>query len=147
MAQVEKIARSLYEHWNKREFDKIESLYDDDCEIVIVGSDTRFRGRSGALEFERMWADAFPDGKVTIDKVVTAGDCAVVEYTGTGTQTGKLRTPGGDIEATGRSVTLRLCDVMEFRGERIRALRTYFDSAALLMQLGVMPETQAVRTA
>src|SRR6266446_3850523 len=39
-----RIARSLYDHWNERQFDKIAELMAADSEIVLVGSDTRFRG-------------------------------------------------------------------------------------------------------
>src|ERR1700674_4173701 len=55
------IARSLYEHWNERQFDKVAELVAADGEIVLVGSDTRFRGPSGAIEFSPMWAGGFPD--------------------------------------------------------------------------------------
>jgi steroid delta-isomerase-like uncharacterized protein len=134
------IARALYARWNSREFDGVAELLADDGEIVLVGSDTHFRGPDGAIEFSRMWADGFPDGRVTIDRVTGSGDFVTVQYTGRGTQTGTLRGPGGDIPATGRSVTLHLCDVHEIRSGKIRSMQTYFDSASLLTQLGVMPE-------
>jgi ketosteroid isomerase-like protein len=40
-------------------------------------------------------------------------------------------------------VTLELCDVHTIRDGKIRSVRTYFDSASLLTQLGVMPEAGA----
>ena len=134
------IARSLYEHWNERQFDKVAELVAADGEIVLVGSDTRFRGPSGAIEFSQMWADGFPDGRVKIDNVIASGDHVVVQFTGTGTQTGALKSPIGEIPATGRSITLNLCDVQEIRDGKIRLVQSYFDSASMLMQLGVMPE-------
>jgi steroid delta-isomerase-like uncharacterized protein len=134
------IARSLYDNWNERQFDKTAELMAAEGEIVLVGSDTRFRGPSGAIEFSQMWADGFPDGRVKIDNVVAAGDHVVVQYTGKGTHTGALRSPAGEIPATGRSVTLDLCDVQEIRDGKIRSVQSYFDSASMLMQLGVMPE-------
>ena len=137
------IARNFYEHWNAREFERVAELIAEDGEIVIVGSDTRFRGPDGSLEFSRMWADGFPDGKVTIDRTVASADTVVVEFTGRGKHTGTLRGPAGDIPATGRSVTLHLCDVHDIRGGKIRKLSSYFDSASLLQQLGVMAEARA----
>ncbi|MGB2954224.1 MAG: ester cyclase [Gaiellaceae bacterium] len=137
------IPRKLYEHWNAREFDRVAELIADDGEIVIVGSGTRFRGPEGSHEFSRMWADGFPDGKVTIDRTIASGDTVVVEFTGRGTHTGTLRGPAGDIPATGRSVTLQLCDVLDIRNGKIQRLNSYFDSASLLQQLGVMPEARA----
>jgi steroid delta-isomerase-like uncharacterized protein len=134
------IARSLYSYWNERQFDRVAELMAEDGEIVLVGSGTRFRGPDGSLKFSRMWADAFPDGRVEIDRVISAGDQVVLQFTGRGTHTGPLRSSGGEIPATGRSVTLNLCDVHEIRNGKIHSVESYFDSASLLTQLGVMPE-------
>lgn len=134
------IARKLYQHWNARDFDRLAELMTADGEIVLVGSDTRFRGPDGAQEFSRMWADGFPDGRVEIDRVIASGDRVCVEFTGRGTHTGTLRGPGGDTAATGRSVTLHLCDVYEIQNGKISSIHSYFDSASLMTQLGVMPE-------
>jgi steroid delta-isomerase-like uncharacterized protein len=135
-----KIAREVYERWNARDFDGTAELMANDGEIVLVGSDTRFRGPAGAIEFSKMWADAFPDGRVEVDRSVDSGDYVCIELTGRGTHTGPLRGPGGDIPATGRSLTLHLCDVYEIRNGKISSIHSYFDSASMLTQLGVMPE-------
>lgn len=135
-----RIARSLYDHWNERQFDKIADLLAADGEIVLVGSETHFRGPAGAIEFSQMWADGFPDGRVKIDNVVAAGDHVVLQFTGEGTQTGPLKSPMGEIPPTGRPVSIKLCDVHEIRDGKIRSVQSYFDSASMLMQLGVLPE-------
>lgn len=139
------IARDVYESWNRRDFDEAARHVTDDCEFLLVGSGARFRGPEGVRELDRMWADGFPDGQITIDRVIAGGDCCVVEFTGRGTHTGTLRSPGGEIPATGRSVTLQLCDVLEFRGDKIASIHSYFDSASLMAQLGVMPEAAAAK--
>jgi steroid delta-isomerase-like uncharacterized protein len=132
-------AQQLYSYWNDREFDRLAELLTDDGEIVLVGSGTRFEGHEGAKEFSRMWADGFPDGKVQIDDVIEAGDRVVVQFTGRGTHTGTLRSPGGEIPASGRSVTLKLCDVHRIENGKIKSVHSYFDSASLLTQIGAMP--------
>ena len=134
------IARRLYEDWNKRDFDHLAGLLAADGEIVIVGSGTSFRGPDGARQFAQMWATGFPDGQVTIERAAASGDQVTVEQTGTGTHTGTLQSPGGDIPATGKSVTLQLCDVFKIESGKIKSMRSYFDSASLLTQIGVMPE-------
>ena len=142
------IARQTYDDWNAREFDRIADQVADDAQILLVGSGTRFTGGEGSMQYSRAWADAFPDGRIEVDNLFSAGDVVVVEFTGRGTHTGTLTTPTGDIPATGRSVTLQLCDVLEFTGDgKIKAQRTYFDSASLLAQLGVMPEAGAAAKA
>jgi ketosteroid isomerase-like protein len=140
------IARTLYDDWNKRDFDHLAGLLAYDGEILLVGSGTSFRGPQGARQFSQMWADGFPDGRVTIDNIISGGDHVVVEQTGRGTQTGTLAAAGGDIPATGRSVTLQLCDVLRIEDGKISSFRSYFDSASLLMQLGVMPEARVATT-
>jgi steroid delta-isomerase-like uncharacterized protein len=140
------IARTTYEDWNKRDFDHLAGLHADDGEILMVGSGTSFRGPEGSRQYSRMWADAFPDGRITIDNVIAAGDDVVVQFTGKGTHTGTLAAPGGDIPATGRTVTLQLCDVLKIEDGKIKFLHSYFDSTSLLTQLGVMPEARVATT-
>ena len=87
--------------------------------------------------------NGFPDGKVTVDRVIDGGDYVVVEFTGRGTNTGTLKTAMGDIPATGRSMTLQLCDVMEFKDGKVQSQTTYFDTGSMMTQLGLMPEQTA----
>jgi steroid delta-isomerase-like uncharacterized protein len=142
-----RIARSVHDAWNAREFDRLADLMAPDGEILLVGSGTSFRGADGAREFARMWADGFPDGQVQIKKAFAEGENVTVEYTGRGTHTGTLNSPAGELPATGRSVTLELCDVFEIRDGKIRSLRSYFDSASLLTQLGAFEAPAATRSA
>jgi limonene-1,2-epoxide hydrolase len=43
----------------------------------------------------------------------------------------------GPIAATGKSIEIRACAVIEMSGERARAERHYFDMATMLRQIGV----------
>jgi steroid delta-isomerase-like uncharacterized protein len=136
MTENAELARRLHEAWNERRFDEIAEASADGT-ITIVGSGDTFEGVEGAYAFSTMWADAFPDARVTVDRVVDADDLVVVEYTGRGTHTGTLRTGMGDFPATGRNLTLQLCDVMEFRDGKMVSQRTYFDSGSMMSQLGL----------
>jgi predicted ester cyclase len=135
------LARSLYEYWNERDFERLAGLVAVDGEVLVEGSGARFRGPPGAIEYSRIWTDAFPDGRIDINHMIAAGDFVAVELTGRGTHTGPLRSTSGTIPATGRSVTLDICDVLEIHGEHIRAIRSYLDSGSLLMQIGLISET------
>jgi predicted ester cyclase len=97
-------------------------------------------------QFAEMWANAFPDGKVEIDNVVDGGDQVVIEYTGRGTHSGTLAGPMGEITATNRPVTLKLCDVWRFQGGTAKTVATYFDSGSLMTQLGLVPEAVGATT-
>ncbi|MCW2735430.1 ester cyclase [Nocardioides sp.] len=137
MAENADLARRLHEAWNERNFDEIAEATAPDATITIVGSGDTFEGVEGSRDYNKMWADGFPDGKVTIDRVIESGDLVVVEFTGRGTHTGTLVTSMGNIPATGRSLTLQLCDVMEFKDGKVRSQRTYFDTGSMMAQLGL----------
>ena len=138
MADNLALARRLYEGWNERSFDEIADAMAPDGRIQVAGTGDTFTGRDGSMKYNRGWYDGFPDGQITIDNIVSAGDVVVVEYTGRGTHTGTMATGMGDIPATGRSVTLKLCDVLEFRDGKVAMQRTYFDTGSLMTQLGLM---------
>lgn len=137
MAENEQLVRSLYEAWNRRDFDSIRESVAPDAVLTDTGSGQTFRGADGVEQYNKAWAGGFPDGKVTVDRVIEAGDLVVVEFTGRGTHTGPLVGPGGTIPATGRSVTLHLCDIYEMRDGKVQSQRTYLDSGSLMAQLGL----------
>jgi len=137
------LARRLHEAWNDRAYEEIAQAMAPDGVITIVGTGDTFVGGDGANKFNTMWGDGFPDGRLTVDRVIDSGDVVVVEFTGQGTHTGTLRTSMGDIPATGRRITLQLCDVMEFRDGKVTSQRSYFDSGSMMAQLGLGAEQAA----
>ena len=140
MADNAALARRLYEAFNERNFDEIAEATAPDATLTIVGSGDTYEGIEGSRAYNKMWADGFPDGKVTIDRVIASGDYVVVEFTGRGTHTGTLTTSAGEIPATGRSVTLQLCDVTEFKNGKVQNQKTYFDTGSMMAQLGLVAE-------
>jgi steroid delta-isomerase-like uncharacterized protein len=134
-----RIATRTYEAWNDRDFDTFSEVLADGV-LIVAGSGDRFEGREGARQFAEMWANGFPDGRITIDNVVDGGDQVVIQFTGRGTQTGTLVGPMGEIPATNRPIQLQLCDVWQLENGTAKTVTTYFDTGSLLAQLGLMPE-------
>jgi len=137
MADKAALARSLYDAFNNRDFDLQAEAVAPDGSLTIVGTGQTFIGPDGARQYNTMWATAFPDGMVIVDRVIAQDDHVVVEFTGRGTHTGPLVSAAGDIPATGREATLQFVDVYEFVGDKIKTQHNYFDSGALMAQLGV----------
>jgi len=140
MADNLSIARKLYEAWNARAFDEMAEGTADDAELVVVGTGDVFRGKDGGRQYNENWAAGFPDGRITIDNMIASGDTVVVEFTGRGTHSGTLKTSMGDIPPTGKSVTLKLCDVTEYRDGLVVRQRSYFDTGSMMAQLGLLPQ-------
>ena len=51
---------------------------------------------------------------------------------------GPLVGPQGEIPPTGKSVDVAFCDVYQFKDGKFTSLRSYFDTATLMGQLGLM---------
>jgi steroid delta-isomerase-like uncharacterized protein len=137
MADNANFVRSLLEAWNRRDFDYIGEHTAADSVTTAAGSGETWRGLAGVREYNSMWADAFPDGKITVDRIMEAGDTVIVEYTGRGTHTAPLVTSRGTSPATGRSATLHFCDVYDIKDGKVQKQNTYGDSGALMAQLGL----------
>lgn len=137
--KTEELARKLYKAFNDHDLDATVELTHPDATLSYVGSDEVLHGKDVLKQDTERWLGAFPDGKVTIDNIVTSGTTAVVELTGHGTHTGTLVGPAGSVPATGKSVTMPFCEVLEFRDDKVIAFRSYFDSGLLMTQLGLLP--------
>jgi ketosteroid isomerase-like protein len=83
---------------------------------------------------------AFPDARIHRDRVVGSGEHVVVEGRFTGTNTGPLQTPAGELPATGRPLVLPFADCFRIVDGKITEHRIYYDTVGMLTQLGVMPE-------
>src|SRR5438128_6971101 len=76
----------------------------------------------GAKEFEAMvagWYAAFPDLKHEIVREMESGDSYCCEMVMTGTHTGTMRTPKGDLPATGKKIRMVTCDYVVFKEGRV----------------------------
>jgi len=143
MADNVELIRSLYDAWNKRDLDAQAAATAPDGTLTIVGTGDVFEGPEGARRYVESWAAGFPDGQVTVDNIVADGDRVVVEVTGRGTHTGTFETSMGSIAPTGRSVTIKLCDVVELADGKITTQRSYFDTGSIMAQLGLLGEQSA----
>lgn len=137
MADNVALVRDLFDAWNGRDVDAVAGAVDANCTIVDMGTGTTVQGPDGFVAFTTALFDAMPDAQFTLDHVTAQGDTVVVEYTGRGTHTGNLVLPGGTVPATGRSVTVHVCEVDEIRNDKIASARVYVDSGAVMAQLGI----------
>ena len=82
---------------------------------------------------------AFSDIELATTPLDVGGDFACVEWTVRMTHSAPLELGGGTtLDATGERVTLNGATIAEFTGDRICALRQYWDEFAVLEQLGVL---------
>lgn len=135
------VVRSIYEAYQTRGFERASELFAEDAEIGNVPTGDRYRGPGGYLQYARGWAAAFPDLQVELSHLEATADAAVAEYSFRGTHTGAVITTGGFIPPTWSQVDFRLCDVLELRWGKVVRLACYFDSATMLRQMGLLPNS------
>jgi heme-degrading monooxygenase HmoA/limonene-1,2-epoxide hydrolase len=97
----------------------------------------RLTGREAAETIWSMYNDAFPDNRLEIIAIHADDRGGVHEGRATGTHTGTLRGPAGEIAPTGRTATVDFCGVYEFEEGKITSYHLYFDQAEMLSQLGI----------
>jgi steroid delta-isomerase-like uncharacterized protein len=102
-----------------------------------VATHRNLRGAVDVITAWKGWAAAFPDSKATFEAAHVAGSTVILEVTWRGTHTGVLRTPGGEIPATGKTIEMRACQVVEVADGKAQRIRQYFDMATMMAQLGV----------
>jgi len=133
MSDPAAIAREYFDAWNRRDWDRFRVLYHREYSYAGVGGQRQ--GPEGHLAIAQMFASAFPDSKIEIQRVYATGEVAITEFVGRGTHLGDVM----GIPPTGRSVSMPVCNVIEVREGKIYAEREYMDMAHVMRQLGVMP--------
>ncbi len=135
------LARTVYAFFSNNQFDRVLELATDDVEIAFIPTGQFFRGKAGFLDFMKGFKTAFPDIQIEVINQVVTGTQVVSEFRVWGTHTGPLRTPDGEIPPTNRKAEWTVCEVWQVRDGKLAGLRNYQDSATLMRQLGLLPET------
>ncbi|MFQ5553048.1 MAG: ester cyclase [Thermoplasmata archaeon] len=98
------------------------------------------KGREGLREWFQGVFTAFPDGRWEVVRSFGQGDLTCAEITATGTHTGPLPGPGGEmIPATNKSVRADFVLVTKWEGGEATETRAYYDQLGYLAQLGLTP--------
>jgi len=134
MARADEIHRTIADLWNRRDWAGMRALLHPDYEYRGPDGRTTPGGPDAGVEMAKGYATAFPDGRMEIQRVIVQGSYAVAELLATGTNTGELfGTP-----ATGKPLTLPICNVVEVRDGRVYREHEYFDQQHMLAQLGLV---------
>jgi steroid delta-isomerase-like uncharacterized protein len=138
MASTKEAADRHVQAFNNKDLEGFVNNGSADIEFVIPGGIT-LRGRDQVRDYMQIFWSAFPDMKVSENYQVIAGDTAVTEATYSGTHTGTLRTPNGDIPATGKQVQGRQVSVQRVKDGQVWSEHLYFDQMEFLGALGLIP--------
>jgi steroid delta-isomerase-like uncharacterized protein len=128
------------ERYNASDLDGVMELYAEDA--VQVMPDGTFEGWSAVRERLAQELDGFTDLKHTVRSFIEEGETFADEWTFVGTHTGPFRLPDGrELRPTGKRVEIRGMEVVRVRDGKIVLNSLYYDTMAVAVQLGLVPES------
>jgi steroid delta-isomerase-like uncharacterized protein len=136
MADAAAIAAEMVEKVNRRDIEGFRKMLHPDYTYQGAGGPVE-KGVEAGVGVVEAFTTAFPDLKLTITNQYTDGDVSVVEFTATGTHQAELQ----GIAATGKSITVKVADVVTVRDGKVLGEREYYDQLGMMQQLGVIPES------
>jgi predicted ester cyclase len=140
MTDARNFAERLFAVMDGQRWNDFETVMHRDIQMSSPFAD--LHSAAEWVEFTRGFATAAPDCKHTITHVIQDGERFAVQGHWTGTHTGPLATPMGEVPATGRTITLPFCTVGTLRDGRLAAAHVYLDQLSMLAQLGLAPQPE-----
>jgi len=123
---------AMFDAIQARDFDTLQGLFDSRS-VHVSGDGVEKRGPDPVVDEVTTFTTAFPDLIVTIRRQHVSDDTvSVIEYTFSGTHHGDL----GGLAPTGKKIAVVACSVLEADSGTIKREADYFDTSALLAQLG-----------
>jgi predicted ester cyclase len=117
--------------------------------VLTAPGDMTVKGPQAIKEFNRNWITAFPDAKIETRALFAQGDQVAFQGQFVGTHDGTLKTPMGDVPATGKKVRGDFVELFEIDRGLVKKAHLMFDQVQLMTQLGMAPAPpqQAARSA
>lgn len=109
-----------------------------DIEATAPG-DIKLKGPQALKEYNQNFVNAFPDARIEAKNIFTQGNHVTVEGVFSGTHNGTLKTPMGDIPATGRKVKGEFIQVFDVDRGLVKRDSLMYDQVQLMTQLGLAP--------
>jgi predicted ester cyclase len=110
--------------------------------VLTAPGDMTVKGTQAAKEYNKNWITAFPDAKIEVQKIFAQGNDVAIKAQFVGTHNGTLKTPMGDVPATGRKLRGDFQEVFEVDRGLIKNAHLLFDQVQLMTQLGMAPAPQ-----
>ena len=135
-------ARAIVERgikaFNAHDLEAIARDTAPDAELTAPG-DIKVKGPQAIKEYNQNFITAFPDARVEAKHLFAQGNFVIEEGVFTGTHNGTLKTPLGDVPATGRKVKGEYVQIYEVDRGLVKKAQLMYDQVQLMTQLGMAP--------
>ena len=134
------MVRELLDAMRSHDIKKGVSYYADDCVLDMIPVWDLVHGRDGlASAWGMAWA-AFPDQYYAEKNMFAQGDYVAFE----GIMGGIHNGPYLGLPPTGKHMSVRVAFVWRIEGGQVKEWHSYWDAAALLRQMGVIPDSTSL---
>jgi steroid delta-isomerase-like uncharacterized protein len=124
--------------WNRKDYQVAYELVDPDFVGHGAEEQEMRRGPEAVIGQAQAWLSAFPDGRMTLDDIITEGEMASTRMTFRGTHMG----PFGEVPAGGNRVEVTSIGINRVVGGKLKESWGEFDLLGLMQQIGAVPEPE-----
>ena len=128
------------EAFNARDFEAVDAVHHPDMIAFITGLAEPVHGREAHAEAMQQFLRSFPDMHVDTPYPIQfgSGDWITVVTHATGTFTGELPVPDGNvIPATGKAFDVEFGQTSKWDGDQLIVISAFWDAALQAKQLGL----------
>ena len=130
------VAWRAIEAFNNKDWDAVRATLTSDCYYDEVAT-SRADGVESIIELWQRWAKTLPDANAKIERSLVCEDTVIFELSWTGTMTGPMDSPTGEILPTNQPFANRGCWLAEVDNDRTKAIRQYFDVLTMMKSVGI----------
>jgi predicted ester cyclase len=146
MPTKEFVLADLYDAYNKRDVERMRSMFTEDAVYFSPADGFRREGIDAIMEYteQNLWVP-FPDSRSIVHKEVATANTVVAQVTIEGTQTGPFSRVTDDcgiaeLPPTNKSVVGHAVEWLTINDDGLITMdEIYFDRMELMIQLGLMP--------
>lgn len=130
--------------WNEGNLAVVDELYDPSIVRHDSGQPEDIVGLDGFKNYVTLLRTTYPDFNVTFNKQLVKGDMIVLLWTVTGTNTGPMQTPMGELPPTNKKMSVPGIDVVRLVDGKIVEDWAFYNQLDAYVQLGftIMPPAQ-----
>jgi predicted ester cyclase/ketosteroid isomerase-like protein len=135
-------SRWFEELWNKKNYAITKELVDAEFTAHGAGGQDIKQGPDGVAGMVKIWHEAFPDGHMTMDDIITEGDLSTIRMTFRGTHTGDFY----GVPASNKPVEVTSIGIDRVINGKITEGWGELNMLGMMMQMGAIPAPQAATT-
>lgn len=124
------------EAFNNKDWDAVRAVLTSDCYYDEVAT-RRVDSVEAIIELWQGWAKTLLDARGQIGRSFVCENTVIIELSWTGTITGTMDSPTGEIPPTNKLFANRGCWLVKLDGGRSKSIRQYFDVLKMIKSVGI----------